>query len=95
MRPNYEWNAQKAKFNYQKHGIDFEEAITVFRDHHSITIFDPDHSAMEQRFIDIGLSERGRVLVVIYTERRNRIRIISARRATLAEQRRYDQGDTE
>jgi uncharacterized DUF497 family protein len=95
MRPNYEWDARKAKFNYEKHGIDFEEATTVFSDYHSITIFDPDHSAAEQRFIDIGLSHRGRVLIVIYTEQRNRIRIISARRATLAERRRYEQGDTE
>jgi len=82
MKPNFEWDAEKARLNYGKHKISFEEAITVFSDLNSITQFDPDHSGHEQRFIDIGLSDQGRLLVVVYTERGSKLRIISCRKAT-------------
>jgi len=71
--------------------LSFEEGITVFYDPMSITIGDPDHSAYEQRYIDIGTSEDGRVLVVSYTERRGKIRIISCREATRSERRQYEE----
>jgi len=64
----------------------------VFHDPLSISIEDPDHSTNEQRYIDIGTSENGRVLVVSYTERRRNIRIISCREATRRERRQYEKG---
>ncbi|MFN8492847.1 MAG: BrnT family toxin [Caldilineaceae bacterium] len=91
MKPNFEWDADKTKANYRKHRITFDEAATVFSDPFSITISDPDHSQDEQRQIDIGFSDKGRLLVVIYTERGANLRIISARRATLREQRLYEE----
>ena len=68
-----------------------EEAQTVFGDPNSITIFDVEHSADEHRFIDIGLSADGRILVVVYTERNERIRIIGCRPATATERKQYEQ----
>jgi uncharacterized protein len=88
---HFEWDAAKALRNEQKHGISFNEARTVFRDVDSITSPDPTHSTDEDRFIDIGYSDRGRLLVVMYTERVNRIRIISLRKATAAERKAYEQ----
>jgi uncharacterized DUF497 family protein len=87
----FEWHEEKAKENLQKHGISFEEAKTVFNDPFSITISDPNHSVNEERYIDIGLSLRGQLLVVVYTERQFSIRIISCRRATKAERKVYEQ----
>jgi uncharacterized DUF497 family protein len=87
----FEWDEEKALFNITKHGVSFEEASTVLSDDHSITIYDEVHSVHEDRYIDIGLSIRNRLLVVVYTERIDRIRIISARQATIAEQRLYEQ----
>jgi hypothetical protein len=89
---NFEWDEQKARDNYRSHRVSLEEGATVFGDSFSITIDDPDHSADEQRYIDIGTSEKGRVLVVSYTERGDRIRIISCRMATRSERRRYEEG---
>jgi uncharacterized DUF497 family protein len=66
--------------------------MTVFNDPFSITIGDPDHSANERRYVDIGASDRGRVLVVSYTERGRRIRLISCRKATRRERRQYEEG---
>lgn len=86
-----EWDPEKAQGNLKKHRVGFEEASTVFGDPMSITIHDPDHSIGEMRFIDIGLSQPGRLLVVAYTERGNRIRLISARQATRREKRRYEE----
>lgn len=91
MALEFEWDENKAIANYQKHGISFEEAKTVFNDPFSITIADPEHSLDEERYIDIGLSARGKVLVVVYTERKSKIRIISCRPATAREQRTYEQ----
>jgi uncharacterized DUF497 family protein len=71
--------------------LHFEEAKSVFGDPFSITVDDPDHSKEEQRFIDIGKSVSGKFLVVVYTERGNRIRIISCRKATPVERRKYEE----
>lgn len=90
MSPNFEWDDSKAEINLKKHKVSFDEAATVFSDPLSITISDPGHSVNEQRFIDIGLSARGRVLVVVYTERVSNIRIISCRKATHLERKHYE-----
>ena len=92
MRPGFEWDEDKAKANLRKHGISFDEATTVFLDPFSATVTDPDHSTGEQRYVDVGSSERDRVLVVVYTERSARIRIISCRKATPAERKAYEEG---
>ncbi len=92
MKLNFEWDEEKAKANLKKHKISFDEATTIFIDPFSITIPDPDHSVEEQRYIDIGSSDKGHVLVVVYTERGSNIRIISCRKATLSERKRYKEG---
>ncbi|HEX5717593.1 MAG TPA: BrnT family toxin [Thermoanaerobaculia bacterium] len=90
MRSRFEWDEVKADENLRKHAISFEEAIDVFLDPFSITRFDPDHSNDEHRYVDVGLSARSGVLVVVYTERAGNIRIISCRKAAPAEQRQYE-----
>ncbi len=92
MKLNFEWDEEKAKTNFKKHRVSFDEATSVFLDLFSITIPDPDHSVNEQRYIDIGSSDKGRVLVVVYTEHRSNIRIISCRKATPSERKRYEEG---
>ena len=92
MKLNFEWDEDKAKANLHKHKVGFDEATTVFRDPFSITILDPDGPADEHRCIDIGSSDKGHVLVVVYTERGTGIRIISCRRATPRERKRYEEG---
>ena len=87
----FEWDEEKEKLNIRKHGISFEEAVSVFEDSFSLTIYDPLHSIDEDRFIDLGYSSKGRLLVVIYTERGNRIRLISCRKATNQEKISYEQ----
>ena len=87
----FEWDPAKAAANLKKHGVSFREATTVLADPLSITILDPDHSVDEERYLDLGLSAQGRILVVIYTERGERVRIISARKATAAERRNYEE----
>jgi len=89
MELTYEWDEIKAKDNRKKHKVSFDEAATIFRDPFSITKPDPDHSADEERYIDIGCSSDGRLLMVVYTERGNDIRIISCRKATVAEKKVY------
>lgn len=91
MKLNFEWDETKAKANLRSHRVSLDEAATVFSDPLSITILDPDHSANEQRYIDIGTSDKGRVLVVAYTERGANVRIISCRKATPTERRRYEE----
>jgi uncharacterized protein len=93
MSLTFEWDEQKAEQNLRKHQVDFEEAKTVFGDPYAITIPDPQHSASESRYIDIGYSSRRRLLVVVYTERGPNIRIISCRRATRRERRVYEEYD--
>jgi uncharacterized DUF497 family protein len=93
MKPNFEWDEDKAKANIKKYKISFDEATTVFFDPFSITILDPDHSVDEQLYIDIGSSDKGHVLVVVYTERGASIRIISCRKATPSERKLYEEGN--
>ena len=78
----FEWDENKAEKNEKKHGVSFAEAESVFYDPRSITVPDVDHSETELRFIDIGTSNYDRILVVVYTERESRIRLISARSAS-------------
>ena len=87
---SFEWGTQKAKSNEQKHGITFDEASTVFEDPLSLTIHDPLHSENEERFTLIGVSHKNRILIVVYTERGDNIRIISARKATKNERSYYE-----
>ena len=91
MALEFEWDPTKAASNLQKHQVAFEEATTVFRDPLSSAIVDPTHSRSEVRFVIFGMSDRGRVLAVMYTERRERIRIISAREATRPERGAYEE----
>jgi uncharacterized DUF497 family protein len=89
----FEWDTTKATSNLAKHGVGFEEAATVFGDPLSFTIYDPAHSRAEARFIILGQSHQGRLLVVIHTERGDNIRIISARRASRRERKQYEEAD--
>ena len=89
----FEWNAKKAASNLAKHGVSFAEAMLVFGDPFETVIPDPMHSDSEQRFRSIGLSTRGRLLVVGYTEREGRIRLINARGANPAERSKYESRD--
>ena len=90
MEYNFEWDPEKAESNLKKHGVSFEEAITAFGDLLSMNMPDPDHSEGEQRFIVLGTSAQVRTVVVSYTERPPRTRIISARLATRHERRQYE-----
>ena len=91
MQTCFEWDKRKAETNLRKHGLSFEEAQTVFTDPLAITLPDPDHSEGEERFIDIGMSDNRRVLVVGYTERGMRIRLINARQASAKERKQYEE----
>lgn len=93
MSIRFDWNPRKATLNLREHGVTFQDAATVFRDPLSITINDPLHSEDEDRFVDIGMSVHGRLLVVCYTERAGLIRLISARTPTYAEQKQYEEGE--
>jgi uncharacterized protein len=89
----FEWNPDKASSNQEKHGVSFNEASTVFNDPLSITFPDTDHSYGEERYVIIGLSSVGRILVVPHTDRADYVRIISAREATRNERRFYEDGE--
>lgn len=91
MGTTYEWDESKAIQNEQKHVVSFEEAASVFADPLSLTIVDDTHSDDEDRFVDIGESSDGRLLVVVYTERGETICIIRRRLATRAERKTYEQ----
>lgn len=93
MKLNFEWDEEKAKANLKQHKVSFDEGATVFSDPFSITIPDPDHSTDEERYIDIGTSDKGRILIVSYTERGTNIRIISCRKATPTERRSYEESN--
>ena len=86
----FEWNQKKAAKNLTKHGVSFDEAVTVFYDPLSATFNDPDHSECEYRYITIGFSSARRLLVVAYTERAGNIRNISARCATARERKNHE-----
>ena len=88
---DFEWDPAKAESNERKHGVTFAEATTIFGDPLELMISDPDHSEGEYRYLSLGRSIEGRLLVVSYTEREeNRLRIVSARAATPAEASRYE-----
>jgi uncharacterized protein len=88
----FEWNPRKAGVNQRKHGVSFGEAATIFGDPLALTAADPVHSDREDRFVTMGVSDRGRTLIIVHTDRGDAVRIISARRATRTERRQYEQG---
>lgn len=87
---DFEWNSAKAAENLRKHRVAFSEASTVLRSKMSITIYDPDHSLDEDRYITIGTSIANRLLMVSHTDREDRTRIISARELTRKEREAYE-----
>jgi uncharacterized protein len=89
---NFEWDAAKAAANIRKHGVSFEEAVSALRDDFAATARDLEHSTAEFRFLTFGISVRGRLLAVSHTERRDSVRIISARLATRTERKIYEEG---
>ncbi len=94
MNYNFEWDPQKARLNYKKHGIRFEEAATVFRDPRALTIFDLDHSEVEYRWTTMGISKTGKLLIVCHTFQQESneavaIRVFSSRKATTNESKLY------
>ena len=87
----YEWDATKAKVNLRDHRVSFEEAVTLFLDPLAITYRDPDHSGEEEREITIGHSVKERILFISHCQRGDRVRIISARKATRKERKQYEE----
>lgn len=87
MALQFEWDDEKEQSNVEKHGVDFDTAVKVFFDPNRIEYYDKSHSTDEDRFITIGLA--GKLLFVVYTERKENVRLISARLATNSERRRY------
>jgi len=85
----FDWDENKAIKNAKKHRVSFEEAVTVFDDLMFITFVDDEHSVDEERYITIGLSNRGRLLMLAHTDRGGQIRIISARKAAKKEEKHY------
>lgn len=88
----YEWDENKAVKNLAKHGVSFAEAKTIFDDPLYVDFYDLDHSEDEERYLIVGESNRGRLLIVSYTERRESIWIISAREVTKSEREAYEEG---
>ena len=87
----FEWDEAKAAANLAKHGVSLDEAKTVFDDPLFVDFYDPEHSINEPRYINIGRSRRGRLLIVSYTERGDAIRLISARELTSSEREAYEE----
>ena len=91
---NFEWDPKKEKDNRDKHDVAFDEAASVFRDSKALSVFDPDHNATEDRWVTMGIFEKGRLLMVIHTFREENenditIRIISSRKSTKQETKNY------
>jgi len=86
----FQWDATKAKANLRKHGVSFEEGMTVFYDPLAASFRDPDHSEVERRWITVGYSARGRLVVICHTERGRSVRLISVRPATKHERKRHE-----
>lgn len=86
---DFEWDPRKAVANLRKHGIDFADAATVLHDELAVTV--PDAGPDDERFVTIGIDALGRVLVVVFTWRGDRVRLISARRASAPERRQYEE----
>lgn len=93
MDVQFEWDEVKAKRNLRKHKVSFEDGTTIFHDPFIVTKLDSRHSDEEDRFISVGFSIRGHLLLVIHVERGERIRIISCRKATTAERKIYEKGN--
>jgi uncharacterized protein len=91
LRVRFEWDPKKAERNLRTHGVTFDDASTVFTDRLAGTIEDPLHSHDERRCVTIGLAASGRLVVVVHTDRGEAIRLITARQATRAERRKYEQ----
>lgn len=91
MSLDFEWDPMKSRHNEKKHGVSFREGASAFADALSLTIADPEHSKGEYRFLLLGLSSASNLLVVSHTERGDRIRVISVRRATKQERDQYEQ----
>ena len=91
MSQEFDWDNAKAIVNLRKHKVSFEDAKTVFSDPFAMTINDPDHSIAEFRFLELGESSTGKLLLVSYTQREQLIRIISSRKATAAERKTYEE----
>jgi uncharacterized DUF497 family protein len=89
----FEWDPRKAESNLKKHGVSFQEAASVLGDALSISYPDPDHSVKEHRFMTMGMSRLGRVLIVAHTDRGEYVRIISARKTTRKERKFYEEGE--
>jgi uncharacterized protein len=88
----FDWDKHKAASNLSKHGVSFDEAKTVFDDPLYVDFYDPDHSDDEERYLIIGMSNQGRLLIMSYTERDESTRLISARVVTRAEREAYEEG---
>jgi uncharacterized DUF497 family protein len=92
VKPNFDWDEKKAKANLKKHrGVSFDEATSVFDDPRLITFPDLLHSESEERYLSIGISFKGRILIVSHIDQANKIRIISSRKATVLEQGLYEE----
>ena len=90
---DFEWDGAKAESNERKHGVAFTEAMTAFADPLSLTGYDPDHSEDEDRYITMGLSATGRLLLVSHTDCGEKVQIISARKASQSERKDYEDGN--
>lgn len=88
----FEWDEEKAASNLRRHGVSFEEGVTAFADWHSVTVPDPEHSSGEHRYYLLGVSSRGKLLVVCHTERGKNTRIISVWRANRRQRKQYEEG---
>lgn len=95
MGITFKWNAGKAESNRRKHGVSFDEASGVFGDAFTLTIDDPAHSLGEERFVTIGQTPQGALLVVVHADKGETVRIISARPATAKERKAYEQESTQ
>ena len=91
MALTFEWDEEKCEEDMRKHGVSFDEAKTIFNDPLAMTVSDPEHSSQEDRYIDMGRSSRGRILMVWYTERGRNIRIIGSRKASRSQRRQYEE----
>ena len=92
MKLTFEWDEAKAKKNLLKHKVPFDEGETIFNNPFLLTYPDVDSSETEERYVNIGVSAKDRILVLIHTERQGKIRIISCRKATARERRDYEEG---
>jgi uncharacterized DUF497 family protein len=92
MKLTFEWDETKAKTNFKKHKVAFDEGKTIFGDPFLLTFPDIDSADVEERYVNIGVSAKDRILVLTHTERQGKIRIISCRKATAHERKKYEEG---